>query len=416
MAMRSCSGFSDLKSGSIVICHYAMGLSFLALILLGGRLYEVDREVSFLDLVMNTWLPKPRSESSSSKPSSSPVALSAKAHRPVGHGPVTRTIIIDPTRRLLHTTNLRIDLDYFVVELSTARTTLILSVVFVAIFILSWWWMAFAIKQARDDGTVSLRTVLLLAVFAAVDVAASAGFILLRIIMYVKRDHYFPSALRTPSSDLEHDQLAAYAALRLVTLQSSCGATDILVIVVVGFLTGLRVYSVVCVFSYYKKAKNGAIDSYQNHLLVGSEISLKSDRVKDNESYIPRPIIGNYSKRPNGGGGTFGSRERLARDRLSSLTPSGSTLEEELQEIKIQAADMATELQRAALYSAAQAVRLYNTEKHIAESIKQDFDHFYHPTWHCIVGRNWGSCVTHSKQCYIRMAYKDLTILLYKST
>ncbi|XP_023244468.1 uncharacterized protein LOC111642364 [Centruroides sculpturatus] len=360
---------------------HLLGLSFLALILLGGRLYEVDREVSFLDLVMNTWLPKPRSESSSSKPNTSPVALSAKAHRPVGHGPVTRTITIDPTRRLLHTTNLRIDLDYFVVELSTARTTLILSVVFVAIFILSWWWMAFAIKQARDDGTVSLRTVLLLAVFAAVDVAASAGFILLRIIMF----------------------------------QSSCGATDILVIVVIGFLTGLRVYSVVCVFSYYKKAKNGAIDSYQNHLLIGSELSLKSDKLKDNESYIPRPIIGNYSKRQNGGA-TFGSRERLSRERLSSLTPSGSTLEEELQEIKIQAADMATELQRAALYSAAQAVRLYSTEKHIAESIKQDFDHFYHPTWHCIVGRNWGSCVTHSKQCYIRMAYKDLTILLYKST
>ena len=85
-------------------------------------------------------------------------------------------------------------------------------------------------------------------------------------------------------------------------------------------------------------------------------------------------------------------------------------------EFKIQAADMPLHMQRAALNSAINACKLYKTEKSIAESIKSDFDSMYGPTWHCIVGRNWGSCVTHSKQCYIRILYKDLTILLYKST
>lgn len=85
-------------------------------------------------------------------------------------------------------------------------------------------------------------------------------------------------------------------------------------------------------------------------------------------------------------------------------------------DFKIQAADMPIHMQRAALHGAIQACRLYTTEKLIAESIKQDFDQMFTPTWHCIVGRNWGSCVTHSKQCYIRILYKDLTILLYKST
>ncbi|KFM67535.1 hypothetical protein X975_07411, partial [Stegodyphus mimosarum] len=55
MAMRSCSGFSDLRSGSIVICHYAMGLSFVALIILGSRLHQVDKEASFLQVILNTW-------------------------------------------------------------------------------------------------------------------------------------------------------------------------------------------------------------------------------------------------------------------------------------------------------------------------------------------------------------------------
>ncbi|KFM67534.1 Dynein light chain LC6, flagellar outer arm, partial [Stegodyphus mimosarum] len=55
---------------------------------------------------------------------------------------------------------------------------------------------------------------------------------------------------------------------------------------------------------------------------------------------------------------------------------------------------MPLEMQRSAVFSATQALKVYSTEKHIAESIKQDFDQMYHPTWHCIVGRNWGSCVT----------------------
>lgn len=95
-------------------------------------------------------------------------------------------------------------------------------------------------------------------------------------------------------------------------------------------------------------------------------------------------------------------------------TPASTAISAD--DFRIQAADMPIHMQRAALNGAIQACRLYTTEKHIAESIKQDFDQMFGATWHCIVGRNWGSCVTHSKQCYIRILYKDFTILLYKST
>ncbi|UYV70580.1 hypothetical protein LAZ67_7003593 [Cordylochernes scorpioides] len=292
--------------------------------------------------------------------------------------------------------------------------TLILSVVFVIIFILSWWWMAFAVRQAKEDvspappcrsllhvadvqGTVSLRTVLLLAVFAAVDVAASAGFILLRIIMYARRDYLYPRDLRTPVLATEHDQLASYAAMRLITLHSSCGSTDVLVIVVVGFLTCLRVYSVVCVFSYYKRAKDSPSEFYQ-HQTQESDLSCK-ERIPNGGSrddFVPRPLFSGQSA---------GMSKRQPSE-ISAAEP----------ELRVQAADMPPELQKAAMQSAAQALRLYATEKLIAECIKQDFDHAFGPTWHCIVGRHWGSCVTHSKQCYIRISCRDLTILLYKST
>ncbi|KAL3173288.1 hypothetical protein MRX96_012412 [Rhipicephalus microplus] len=148
-----------------------IGLSFLALILLSGRLYEASKEIAFLRVVLAAWMP-----------SESDLLL--------GGADDHKSLVLDRTRQTL--TNLKGDLEAFLLELTSARTTLALSVVFVIIYILSWWWMAFALKQAKDDGSVSLRTVLLLSVFAAVDIAASTGFVLLRIIMYVMRDRLVP--------------------------------------------------------------------------------------------------------------------------------------------------------------------------------------------------------------------------------
>ncbi len=39
-----------------------------------------------------------------------------------------------------------------------------------------------------------------------------------------------------------------------------------------------------------------------------------------------------------------------------------------------------------------QALEKYNVEKDIAAFIKKEFDKKYNPTWHCIVGRNFGEC------------------------
>lgn len=37
-----------------------------------------------------------------------------------------------------------------------------------------------------------------------------------------------------------------------------------------------------------------------------------------------------------------------------------------------------------------QALEKFNIEKDIAAFIKKEFDKKYNPTWHCIVGRNFG--------------------------
>lgn len=46
---------------------------------------------------------------------------------------------------------------------------------------------------------------------------------------------------------------------------------------------------------------------------------------------------------------------------------------------------------------------------------KQEFDKKYNPTWHCIVGRNFGSYVTHETKHFIYFYLGQVAILLFKS-
>jgi dynein light chain LC8-type len=62
-----------------------------------------------------------------------------------------------------------------------------------------------------------------------------------------------------------------------------------------------------------------------------------------------------------------------------------------------------------------QALEKYNIEKDIAAYIKKEFDKKYNPTWHCIVGRNFGSYVTHETKHFIYFYIGQVAILLFKS-
>ena len=51
----------------------------------------------------------------------------------------------------------------------------------------------------------------------------------------------------------------------------------------------------------------------------------------------------------------------------------------------------------------------------IAEEIKKEFDYKYKKTWHCIVGENFGSFVTHESKTFIFFQIADVSVLLFKS-
>lgn len=51
----------------------------------------------------------------------------------------------------------------------------------------------------------------------------------------------------------------------------------------------------------------------------------------------------------------------------------------------------------------------------LSADIKKEFDKKYGPTWHCVVGRNFGSYVTHETKHFIYFYLGQVAILLFKS-
>ncbi|KAK2785661.1 Dynein light chain [Onygenales sp. PD_12] len=69
-------------------------------------------------------------------------------------------------------------------------------------------------------------------------------------------------------------------------------------------------------------------------------------------------------------------------------------------EAQIKSADMSEDMQQEAIDVATEAMDKYHIEKDIAQYIKKEFDLRKGATWHCIVGRNFGSFVTHAQLFY----------------
>ncbi|KAJ4375612.1 Dynein light chain [Didymella sp. IMI 355093] len=89
------------------------------------------------------------------------------------------------------------------------------------------------------------------------------------------------------------------------------------------------------------------------------------------------------------------------------------------QEAQIKSADMSEEMQNEAIEVAQTAMEQFTIEKDIAQFIKKEFDNRKGATWHCIVGRNFGSFVTHGMthetKHFIYFYLGHCAILLFKT-
>ncbi|MCJ1312709.1 Dynein light chain [Agyrium rufum] len=84
-------------------------------------------------------------------------------------------------------------------------------------------------------------------------------------------------------------------------------------------------------------------------------------------------------------------------------------------EAQIKSVDMNEDMQQEAVELATEAMEKFTIEKDIAQYIKKEFDSRKGATWHCIVGRNFGSFVTHETKHFIYFYLGHCAILLFKT-
>ncbi|KAJ4881172.1 Dynein light chain type 1 family protein [Raphanus sativus] len=100
-------------------------------------------------------------------------------------------------------------------------------------------------------------------------------------------------------------------------------------------------------------------------------------------------------------------------DRRSSVEPSQAAAAGKRAVVK--SADMKEDMQKEAIEIAIAAFENNSVEKDIAENIKKEFDKKHGATWHCIVGRNFGSYVTHETNHFVYFYLDQKAVLLFKS-
>lgn len=81
----------------------------------------------------------------------------------------------------------------------------------------------------------------------------------------------------------------------------------------------------------------------------------------------------------------------------------------------IKGSDMPDDMMQDAIECGVQALQSDITDREIAAYVKKEFDKKYGPTWHCIVGKHYGSFVTHEAYNYMYFMLGQKSVLIFKS-
>lgn len=94
--------------------------------------------------------------------------------------------------------------------------------------------------------------------------------------------------------------------------------------------------------------------------------------------------------------------------------------------VRLRSSDMPAHMQQHALRFTRSLVDDYYSESsapktsrpnptHLARALKKEFDDAYGPAWHCVVGKSFGSFVTHSPAGFLYFSIDSLSVLLFKT-
>ncbi|KDN46779.1 hypothetical protein K437DRAFT_256054 [Tilletiaria anomala UBC 951] len=102
-----------------------------------------------------------------------------------------------------------------------------------------------------------------------------------------------------------------------------------------------------------------------------------------------------------------------AKGAASSAAETGT--QHSIPQAVIKNVDMSEEMQQASVDIATEALQNFSVEKDIAAYVKKAMDAKFGPTWHTVVGKNYGSYVTHETKHFIYFYLGQIAFLLWRA-
>ncbi|CAH8832470.1 unnamed protein product [Trichobilharzia szidati] len=78
--------------------------------------------------------------------------------------------------------------------------------------------------------------------------------------------------------------------------------------------------------------------------------------------------------------------------------------------------EMPIDMQQDAVDICYQGIEKFTEECEIASYLKKEFDLKYGPNWHCVVGKSFGSYVSHEENGFIFFHLKGYCAMLFKAS
>ncbi|KAK2369630.1 Dynein light chain type 1 family protein [Trifolium repens] len=72
------------------------------------------------------------------------------------------------------------------------------------------------------------------------------------------------------------------------------------------------------------------------------------------------------------------------------------------------------EIEKLAIDLATAAFEKHRFDIDVAKEMKNEFDNRYGPSWHCIIGRDFGFFISCERNCYFRFQLNLKNVLLFK--
>ncbi|WFD29045.1 Dynein light chain [Malassezia sp. CBS 17886] len=100
---------------------------------------------------------------------------------------------------------------------------------------------------------------------------------------------------------------------------------------------------------------------------------------------------------------------------MSGTTPADGAEAQDVPRAIVKNVDMEPDMQQAVVEIAAEALVKFSVEKDMAAHVKRAVDAKFGPTWHIIVGRSFGSFVTHESKHFIYFYLGPIAFLIWRA-